>query len=84
MLKKVKNEGRHGAANEHYHQLRDGGVDYLFSDSQLETAYQRALGNPEDLDWGEFQEDFWLGMFYGTVLGSLLCGVVYGVYIWIG
>ena len=72
MLKKVKNKGRHRAANEYYYHLRDEGRDYLFSAPQLEAAYKSALGNPEDLDWGEFQEDFWLGIFYGTVLGSLL------------
>jgi hypothetical protein len=81
MLRKIENRDRYRTADKHYYHLRDGETDYLFSDSQLETAEERALNNPEDLaGWTEPKGTFWLGMIYGTVLGTLLCWTVYELY----
>lgn len=50
MFKKVKNSKRYRSAAKHYWFIRDGEyTPYLFSDSQMESARNRAADNPEDV-----------------------------------
>lgn len=50
MFKKVKNTNRYRSAAKHYWFIRDGEhTPYLFSDSQMEAARNRATENPEDV-----------------------------------
>ncbi len=50
MFKKVKNTNRYRSAAKHYWFIRDGEhTPYLFSDSQMNSAANRATENPEDV-----------------------------------
>jgi hypothetical protein len=78
LLKKVENKNKYKSADPFYYHLRDGDVDYLFSDYQLEAAKNRALSNPEDVaDYEEPPNDFWVGFGSGVVACSFLVAFIY-------
>jgi hypothetical protein len=72
MFKKVKNSNRYRSAAKHYWFIRDGEhTPYLFSDSQMESARQRATDNPEDVPYRGG-----VGHSIGFVVFSFASGVV--------
>lgn len=72
MFKKVKNSNRYRSAAKHYWFIRDGEhTPYLFSDSQMQAARDRAVENPEDVPFRGG-----VGHSAGFVLFSFASGVV--------
>lgn len=62
------------------------GVDYLFSQVQIDSAAKRAEANPEDTQY-EFEEQespFIFGVLTGIVIGALSCVVGYALCFWAG
>lgn len=56
MFTKVENKNKKNAALEYYYHARDeNGIDYLFSETQLELAIKRAHQNPEDSRFREVE-----------------------------
>lgn len=82
MLRKVLNKNAYKTANKHYYHLRDQeGVDYLFSQAQIDSAAKRADANPEDTQY-EFEEQespFIFGVLTGILVGALSCVVGYSL-----
>jgi len=80
LLKKVENKNRYKSAGTHYWYMNDGKSEYLFSESQMETAKLRAKKNPEDLPEyvGFYKTLDVLGyLFCGFLLGGFLVGIVF-------
>ncbi len=88
MFTKVENKNRKNAALKYYYHIRDlEGKDYLFSESQMKSAANRADQNPEDVSSVEQIEEhespFWVGAIFGFFGGamSMVFGYALGQYI---
>jgi hypothetical protein len=78
---KVKNTEPHLNANDYYWYHKDeNGVEYLFSDYQLQQAAFRATQNTEDLvDVSSTKGSFIGGFLIGLCLSSLVFVLTYAV-----
>lgn len=73
MLIKVPNKDRANAAAPFYYYLEDqNGNEYLFSESQLEVAKERAKDNPEDLPYIASKESNAVIYILASIAASLL------------
>lgn len=72
MFRKVENKGRYKTAQGYYWHIRDGDMDYLFTESALKEAQNRAVKNPEDIP--EVEESLEGSTFFsmGVLTGVLL------------
>lgn len=85
MLRKVPNKNAYKTANKFYYHLRDlDGVDYLFSQAQIDSAAQRAAANPEDTqhEFEEQESPFISGVLTGILIGALSCVIGYALCLW--
>lgn len=81
MFTKVQNEGRYKTAQAFYWHVKSDDTDYLFTDSQLKEAKNRAEKNPEDIpaygpDPGFDSISFMLGGLIGVICGALVAFIV--------
>jgi len=75
MFKKVENKNRYKTAGNYYWYIKNGKDEYLFSESQMETAKLRARKNPEDLPK---DLSFYKGL---DIFGYLSCGFLLGGFV---
>ena len=72
MFRKVENKGRYKTAQGYYWHIKSGDKDYLFTESALEEAENRAKKNPEDIPAQEESLDnstlFSMGVLTGVIL----------------
>lgn len=80
MFVRVENKNPYITSREYYWYTKSENVDYLFTESQLKTAADRALNNPEDIPVleNEIKEtnSFIVGYFVGCA--SCLIGIGLG------
>lgn len=81
MFTKVENKNPYVTSREYYWHVQDNNIDYLFTESQLKTAMDRALNNPEDLPKLAPPEDcedtFSSGFYIGFLSGGLATVLAY-------
>lgn len=77
MFKQVKNKSRYKTAQDYYWYIRSRNKDYLFTDSALEEAEERANKNPEDIP--KTKQEFGKNVIFsiGILAGAILCAVSY-------
>jgi hypothetical protein len=74
-FKKVENKNRYKTAGNYYWYIKNGKDEYLFSESQMETAKLRAKKNPEDLPK---HSNFYKSL---DILGYIFCGFLLGGFV---
>lgn len=82
MFKKVINKKRYKTANPFYYYIRSDDTDYLFAQSQLDAAAERAQKNQEDIAGLDLIDDSkipYIWLINGILIGAASVVGGYGV-----
>lgn len=81
MFVKVQNKNPYVTSREYYWYVKDNDVHYLFTESQLKTAIDRAISNPEDIPVldppKECEDTFSPGFYIGFLSGAFISVLTY-------